>query len=113
MADYELNPDRPTAPELIALVQELYRQPGHSVGGCLHIVLDDGNIGDDNIRFCINWARKAGCSLCASVGFLLLSMTKTQRGKVSSLGPYGDGVPLVADPYSDLKSSTDVGERDA
>jgi hypothetical protein len=96
--DYILNPGRPTASEVAALVQELYRQPGHGTGGCLHVVLDDGNIEDSHIRFGINWGRKKNCALCACVGFLLLTMTKTQRARVSQLGPYKTTHPLSAAP---------------
>ena len=72
----------PTIPEVMPLVREYYSIPGNSAGGSLHVVLDDGNIGDDSIRFCLcecdKDSDKKGAELCK----LLLRMSKTQRKKI-------------------------------
>jgi len=41
------------------LVRAFYARAGNSCGGHLHIVLDDGNIDDDDIDFCIARAVEA------------------------------------------------------
>ena len=74
---------KPTIPEVMPLVKAYRDTPGNSVGGNLHIVLDDGNIHDDHIQFCLDQCvernDKEGEKLCR----LLLSMSRTQRKKIS------------------------------
>ena len=43
-----------TIPEVLPFVRDLYQR--NAVGCCLHIVLDDGNIKDKDVEFCINQA---------------------------------------------------------
>lgn len=71
--------DRPTVPEALALVRELYSTDDGVVGCCLHIVLDDGNLGDDSIRYCMTHAEHGSCAHLAA---MLLKMSPTQRRKV-------------------------------
>ena len=59
-----------------------HEMPENGAWGNLHIVLDDGNIRDDDINFCISKAIEEKDYLGAALGYLLLSMTKTQRLKV-------------------------------
>ena len=73
---------KPTVPEVRPLVRELYGR--HSAGCCLHVVLDDGNVQDDSVRFCIEWARGRGCAECERLGEVLLQMSKTQRLKLGA-----------------------------
>jgi len=75
--------DKPTIHEVWPLVRELYSR--HGAGCCLHIVLDDGNVMDDDVRFCIEWADKEGCKPCAELGQLLLRMSRTQRKKLCAM----------------------------
>jgi hypothetical protein len=77
-----LDPARPTVPEVLPLVRALYALPFHGVGGHLHIVLDDGNIEDGSVRFCLDAARGANCAPCAELAEKLLEMSKTQRLRV-------------------------------
>lgn len=72
--------DRPTVPQVLPFVRAYYND--HSVGGSLHIVLDDGNLEDGHIRFCIDSANERGDAAGAMLGRLLLEMTRTQRTKV-------------------------------
>jgi hypothetical protein len=76
---------KPTVPEVLPLVHALYRsEHGRYGGGCLHIVLDDRNVADDNVRFCIEWAQKEACESCRELGEVLLMMSKTQRLKLAA-----------------------------
>ena len=54
----------------------------HPTGGSLHIVLDDGNIEDDDVEFSINHARGENDHLGELIGLLMLQLSKTQRLKV-------------------------------
>ena len=51
--------------------------------GSLHIVLEDGNLKDTNVEFCITHADRIGDREGAELGRILLAMSKTQRGKLS------------------------------
>lgn len=73
---------KPTIPEVMPLVRELYATPQGTCGCCLHIVLDDGNIEDDHVRFCVDWAVKHDHPKCAELARVLLRMSKTQRKKL-------------------------------
>jgi hypothetical protein len=53
--------------------------------GSLHIVLDDGNIYDDHVQFCIDYARERGDVEGAELGEILLRMSRTQRRKLPNL----------------------------
>lgn len=70
--------------ETLELVGDIYNK--YPAGGCLHIVLDDGNIEDGHIKFCIDEIMKLEDGrnkeiflVCANN---LMKMTKTQRLKV-------------------------------
>jgi len=58
---------------------------GNDAGGSLHIVLDDGNISDDDVTFCINYAKKKGDTKGVELAEILLRMSKTQRRKLAAL----------------------------
>jgi hypothetical protein len=73
---------KPTVPDVLPLVRALYATEHGGCGGCLHLVLDDGNVADDNVRYCLGIATERGCAQCAELGALLLRMSKTQRLKV-------------------------------
>ena len=74
---------KPTIPEVLPLVQALYRR--HAAGCCLHIVLDDGNVKDDSVRFCQKTAAERHHPRCLSLADILLAMSKTQRLKLSRM----------------------------
>ena len=71
---------KPTIPEVIPLVQDIYARNG--VGCCLHIVVDDGNVQDSHVRFCLEQAVEQGHEDCEKAASLLLLMSKTQRTKI-------------------------------
>lgn len=76
---------RPTVPEVWPLVRAYYAIDGNSVGGNLHIVLEDGNIKDDDVQWCLDNARERGDASGVELAELLLKMTKTQRTKLSRM----------------------------
>lgn len=68
-----------TLPGIADEVRALYyRSP---VGCCLHIVLDDGNVSDDNVQYCVELARERGHAECELLAVKLSFMSKTQRSK--------------------------------
>lgn len=92
------SPDRPTVPDVLPLVRRLYQLDG--AGGPLHIVLDDYNIDDGSIQFCLD----ALCDetdydgetvmLSREIGTMLLQMTLTQRRRVYDLVPLCQGFTI-------------------
>jgi hypothetical protein len=77
--------DKPTVPEVLPIMRAYRDAPGNSVGGNLHIVLDEGNVSNEDVRFCIDRARDRGDLAGVELGELLLRMSKTQRSKLSNL----------------------------
>lgn len=77
----QLTDFKPTLTDIATLVREVYESPGGAAGCCLHIVLDDGNVGYDSVRFCIDYARENKHPKCELLAELLLRMSKTQRRK--------------------------------
>lgn len=76
---------KPTVPEVLPQLHA-YRDngtAGNAVGGSLHLVLDDGNIEDSHVKFCIQWAKDHGDPEGVRLGELLLQMSKRQRKKLS------------------------------
>jgi hypothetical protein len=76
---------KPTIPEVIDRFAAYYRRPGNGAWGSLHVVLDDGNVEDQFVRFCINVALEEGDIEGAALGEILLTMSKTQRAKLPAL----------------------------
>jgi len=73
---------RPTVPEVLPLALAYLAQPGNAVGGHLHIVLDDENLRDTDILWCIKVAAHADDLAGATLGVRLLELTRTQRRKL-------------------------------
>ena len=69
-----------TVPELIEAARDYYTK--NPVGGSLHIVLDDGNLKDDSIKWCIDYARGEGDEEGAKLGEMILGASMTQRKKL-------------------------------
>jgi len=80
-----LDPYRPTARDVAPLVRRYYEDLGNCAGGSLHIVLDDNNMDDDSVRFCIENAIDREDLEGLSLGIVLLSLSKTQRIKAGTL----------------------------
>ena len=52
-------------------------------GGNLHIVLDDGNLEDFHIKFCIKEAEKEEDKVGQKIGEMLLELTMKEREKLT------------------------------
>lgn len=64
------------------LVNKYYLKPGNEIGGNLHTVLDDGNVRDLDVKFCLERAREKDDEDGVKLAELLLKMSKTQRCKI-------------------------------
>lgn len=71
-----------TVPEVLPLVQALYAR--HAAGCCLHIVLEDGNVDDASVEFCITEASARAHDECHELAVLLGTMSRTQRAKLAA-----------------------------
>jgi hypothetical protein len=69
--------DRPQVPDALPLKASIYAR--HGAGCCLHVVIDDGNLGDSTIRYCLDGAEHDDCRALA---VMMLQMTPTQRRKL-------------------------------
>lgn len=72
-----------TARELLADARAIYRR--HSAGCCLHLALDDGNIEDSSVDFCIRAAAENGHAECESFARRYRTLTRTQRRRLRYL----------------------------
>lgn len=77
------NQPKPTVPEVLPLVQAYYALPGNGVGGSLHIVLEDGNVEDSSVAFCLKAAQERGDAPGVELASILLRMSRTQRLKLA------------------------------
>lgn len=71
---------RPTIPEVLDRFVAYHAD--HGAWGSLHIVLDDHNVDDHSVEFCIQWAQNHQDSEGELLGRILLRMSKTQRLKL-------------------------------
>lgn len=62
-----------------SMARAYYAKPGNEAGGHLHIVVDDYNVGDDNVQFCIAQARRHGDTDGVELGEELLKLSQSQR----------------------------------
>lgn len=74
---------RPSVPEITPLVQDYINQPGNHLGGNLHIVLEDGNVDDDSLEFCLRRCIERDDKLGINLARILLMMSMTQRLKLA------------------------------
>ena len=87
-----LDKNRPTVDKVLPLVIALYametvctRGPtAGTLGGHLHIVLDDQNLESGSVEFCLDIAKEEGCTTCSQIATLMLSMSMTQRRKIAN-----------------------------
>jgi hypothetical protein len=80
--------DRPTVPEVLLLAAAYYDKPGNSMGGSLHVALEDGNLDDGNLEFCRGWAAKHQDEDGITLANVLLQLTRTQRVRLYAQWPY-------------------------
>jgi hypothetical protein len=72
-----------TVSDVIEDFKRYVRQTEFNSGGSLHLVLDDFNIEDSNVQYCINSAIEYGDEEGTRLGRILLSMSRTQRLKIA------------------------------
>lgn len=73
------NTVKPSIPDVLSKFISYYEKPENGAWGSLHIVLDDGNIEDSSVNFCIKWAHDNNDPAGKELGELLLKMSKSQR----------------------------------
>ena len=76
---------KPTIPEVIPALKEYYHTEGNAAGGSLHAVLEDGNLRDCDVKYCIEYAKERGDLAGVSLGETLLKMSRTQRNKLANM----------------------------
>ena len=69
--------------EVAPWFREYRERPHNGSWGSLHIVLDDGNLGDKSVQCCIQWARERGDLDGIFLGNVLACMSRSQRGRLS------------------------------
>jgi hypothetical protein len=67
----------------------IYARPDGGAGCCWHILLDDSNVDDENVNFCVDLAKQRGHDDCIALGYLVVRMSKTQRKKLAEGGYEG------------------------
>lgn len=72
--------NKPTIPEVLLRFRSYYER--NRAWGSLHVVLDDGNVADDHVRSCEQYAKENGDTEGATLAAILLTMSKTQRLKL-------------------------------
>ncbi len=92
---YENDPftgERPTLGDVGLVTRFADYYEDNPAWGVLHTVLDDGNVDDESVRFCIDYAPPIHQTMIESelergreLARLLLRMTKTQRGRLPEL----------------------------
>ena len=72
-----------TIPEVLDEFDAYYQK--NPAWGSLHVVLDEQNLHDDSVRYCIQWANEQGDQEGVFLGNILLLMSKTQRSAIPKL----------------------------
>ncbi len=76
---------KPSIPEVIDLFRAYYIKTGSDGWGCLHIVLEEGNVSNHDIEYCLKYAKDNGDIDGENLANILLKMSKTQRLKIDSI----------------------------
>lgn len=69
--------------ELKARFNAYYSMPENGVWGSMHIVLDDRNLENHSVDFCIKLAKERGDKEGHELALILRRLSKTQRGKIA------------------------------
>jgi hypothetical protein len=73
---------RLTVPEVIDAARSYYDAHSSLAGGNLHILLEDGNVRDSDVQFCIRLTEANRDNSGNALAKKLLLMTRTQRKRV-------------------------------
>ena len=72
-----------TVDKMVKKLYAYYRAETENIcGGSLHIVTEDGNLGDSHVEFCIERAQECGDAEGWVLARALLAMTELEREKV-------------------------------
>lgn len=71
-----------TVEQVVAMAREYYLDHDNPTGGYLHVVLDDGNVGDADVKFCLMEADRGGDDAAVALGWALLGLTEEERERV-------------------------------
>jgi hypothetical protein len=71
--------------DVLPLAISYLSKPGNSVGGSLHVVIEDRNLEDSHLRFCISHSKANNDLDGISLAEEMLKLSKTQRGKLIKL----------------------------
>lgn len=63
----------------LKMAQAYYAKEGNICGGSLHVVLDDGNVDDECVRFSRNWAQDHQDADGVDLANKLLTITEEMR----------------------------------
>ena len=70
-------------PDVFERFRTYHSKPENSAWGSLHIVLDDFNLSNADVDFCIGSAKDKGDNEGEALAVILRNMSKTQRGKIA------------------------------
>lgn len=76
------DPGKPAIPEVIERFRAYHRKPENGAWGSLHIALEDSNVEDSSVQFCVGYAEERGDTEGAELAKILLKMSRTQRLKI-------------------------------
>ena len=84
----EIRSDGDWFDKYVELCRHYYDQDGCGCGGNMHIVLDDGNLGDSSVSWCAGLAHGRQDHEASDLANIMLMMTKEQRERVYNSYPY-------------------------
>lgn len=77
------NENKPSIPDVIDRFRKYHER--ELAWGSLHVVLDDGNVDNDFVQHCIDYADKNGDVEGRALGEILIKMSRTQRLKIGRI----------------------------
>lgn len=77
--------NRLTIPETINLFRSYHSKPMNGSWGSLHIVLEDGNVKNADVEYCLQYAKDNDDIEGEKLANILLRMSKTQRLKIGMI----------------------------
>lgn len=86
---------RITVPDALPLVRRYYALPGNICGGTLHIVLDDHNVEDSSVDYCLKFAEEESDHAGQALAMVLRRMSRTQRLKLACADKRQSPNPII------------------
>lgn len=83
---------------IVPSIRDYYRKPGNETGGSLHIALDDGNLTDDDLRWCVHHARERGDHDAVWIAARLLTFNQEARADLIEEARNPPNNPSNAEP---------------